>query len=94
MKLLRISDFYAEDPASKNADVPPDFAGTLDEARAIVRATEPGLRGAVLVEQFDYPTDKAGALEFLKGRRPCTLRAWRGTRRGGLLEIPKEAGHG
>lgn len=64
-----------------------EWAATLPEARAIVRAVPSTFRGAMRVHLVDVKTDKASLLELLARHNPAVsapLRTWRGTARGGL----------
>lgn len=71
------------------------FARTLDMARLYARAEAPVFRAAVEVREVSIATDKAAIVTLLDNpdefreavRLLSAIRAWRGTRRGGLKKL-------
>lgn len=77
----------------------PDFASTMDGAKAIMKTADPAFRADVRIELVDVATDKESILVLLNGggeRADGTsviskpTKVWKGTARGGVVEIDPE----
>lgn len=80
-----------------------EFAGTMDQAKAVVKSADPTYRVLITVDEVEMATDKDSLLALLNndGQRPDgtsifanTGRTWKGTSRGGLQEVGGEAKDG
>jgi hypothetical protein len=67
----------------------PEYAATFDAAKDVMRTADPAFRPTVTITEVDVPTDKENLLLLLNGGTwKSTLgRQWKGTARGGVVEV-------